>query len=118
MINELNLNANPLSDDIGAEIYGAIEKSIERINQRLDTNLQLGKIRSRVETEHKSLTEALTTEDWKKHFRGRDVLREFVGKYVQGMRYIYFRELIISQMSSAGYQPPGMKAVLNQIVAD
>ncbi len=118
IVSDLNLNSNPFSDDIGAELHHAIEKSIERINQRLDSNLKLGEIRSRVETEQKALTEALTTEDWKKHFRGRDVLQEFAGKYVPGMRYVYFRELIISQMSSAGYQPPGMKDILDQIVAD
>lgn len=118
LVSELNLGANPHSDDIGAELHRAIENSIKRINDRLNTNLQLDEIRRQVDTEKKALTEALGTEDWKKHFRGRDILHEFAGKYVPGMRYVYFRELIISQMSSAGYQPPGMKAILDQIVAD
>lgn len=118
MVSELHLNANPLSDDIGAELHKAVEKSAERINQRLLDDLQLDDIQSRVDAEQRALDEALSTDDWKKHFRGRDILQEFAGKYVPGMRYVYFRELIISQMSSSGYQPAGMKAVLDQIVDD
>ena len=118
LVKELNLNVNPLSDDIGADLHRAVQQSAKRINQQLDTNLNPNDIRRRVDTERQFLNEALTTEDWKKHFRGRDILQEFAGKYVPGMRYVYFRELIISQMSSAGYQPPGMKKVLDQIVAD
>ena len=118
LVKDLSLNANPFSDDIGAELHRAVDKSVERINQRLDNNLQLDEIRGRVESERKVLADALTTEDWKKHFRGRDILQAFAGRYVPGMRYVYFRELIISQMSSAGYQPSGMKAVIDQILDD
>ena len=115
---ELNLSTNPLSDDIGGDLHEAGEKSVERMRQRLESTLHLDSIRNRVDAEQKALNEALDTEEWKKHFRGRDVLQEFAGKYIRGMPYIYFRELIISQMSTTGYQPPGMKAVLDQIVDD
>ena len=118
LVKELNLGANPSSNDIGAELHRAIGKSVERIDHRLNTSLQLDEIRRRVDSERKALTDALNTENWRKHFRGRDILQVFAGKYIPGMRYVYFRELIISQMSSAGYQPPGMKTILDQIVAD
>ena len=118
LVKDLNLNANPLSDDIGGELYRAIQSSVERIKQKLDTNLHLDDIHRRVNKERQALNEALKTEDWRKHFRGRDILQEFAGKYLPGMRYVYFRELIISQMSSVGYHPLGMKAVLDQIVDD
>lgn len=118
LVKELSLNTNPLSENIGADLHRAIEDSVERIHKLLDTNLHVDDIRGQVDTERQALIEALNTDDWRKHFRGRDILQEFVGTYVQGMRYVYFRELIISQMSTAGYQPPGMKAVLDQIIAD
>ncbi len=60
----------------------------------------------------------LQNESWKKHFKGREILRAFAGEFLQGMRYEYFRDLIISQMVNEGYQPDGMKAVLDQILAD
>ena len=118
LISELNLNTNPLSDDIGTELHRAATKSAERVNQLLCADLRLDNIQGQVATEQRSLEQALGTEDWKKHFRGRDILQEFARRYVPGMRYIYFRELIISQMSSAGYQPSGMKMVLDQIIHD
>ena len=42
----------------------------------------------------------------------------FSGKYIPGMRYEYFRNLIVSQMSSSNYEPKGMKTVLDQIISD
>ena len=93
LVKDLNLNSNPMSNDIGADLHGAILKSVQRVNQRLSTNLQIDDIRHRVDTERESLSKSLSTEDWKKHFRGRDILRAFAGQYVPGMRYEYFRDL-------------------------
>ena len=118
LIKDLDLGSNPNSDDIAAELHRAIKSSSERINRRLKNSLDLHNIQEKVYTERQSLSAALTTEDWRKHFRGRDILREFAGQYLPGMRYEYFRELIISQMSNVNYQPVGMKAVLDQILAD
>ena len=118
LVKGLNLNANPLSDDIGAELYGAIQKSIDGIREKMGTSLHPDEIHRQVDDERQILIAALDTEDWKMHFRGRDILSIFAGRYVPGMRYGYFRNLIVSQMGNAGYQPPGMKAILDQIVAD
>ena len=118
LIKELNLNANPLSEDIGADLHGAMGNSVDRINHRLSTNLDVNHIRGRVDAERQALIAALNTDDWRTQFRGRDILQEFAGRYVPGMRYVYFRDLIISQMSTAGHQPPGMKSVLDQIIND
>ena len=118
MVKKINLNTDPMSDDIGADLHRAIGSSVNRINEQLHGHLSVDDVRRRVETERQALLEALATEEWKKHFRGRDILRKFAGEYVQGMNYTYFRELIISQMSSAGYQPGGMKDILDQILGE
>ena len=115
---ELNLRSNPRSDDIGAELHRAVVTSVDRVRHRLDTRLGIDDIRKRVIDESNILSGSLEEGDWKKHFRGRDILRSFSGKYVPGMRYEYFRDLIISQMVNAGYQPEGMKAILDSIIND
>ena len=115
---DLNLNINPLSDDIGAELHKSVEKSIERMNQRVGNSLHIDNIRDKVRREREILKESLNTGDWKKHFKGRDILSVFAGDYVRGLGYEFFRNLIISQMVNAGYQPQGMKAVLDGIVND
>lgn len=118
LVKELDLNSNPKSDDVAAELYRAVEKSIDQVKDQVDTNLHLDAIRHRVKEEYTILNKSLREGDWKKHFKGRDILRVFVGEYVPGMRYVYFRDIIISQMVNSGYQPEGMKAVLDKIVND
>ena len=115
---ELNLGADPSSDDIGAQFHESVVGAVDRMKGMLSDDLDVEEIRSRVERETQELADSLETDEWTERFRGRDVLSAFVGKYVPGMRYEYFRDLVISQMASAGYQPPGMKTVLDQILAD
>ena len=118
LVKQLNLSSNPLSDDIGAELHKSVVKSIERVGHLVKTKLRIDDIRERVGKEHEVLSRSLNEGDWKKHFKGRDILSAFAGKYVSGMRYEHFRDIIISQMANSGYQPEGMKAVLDKIVND
>ena len=114
----LNLNVNPLSQNLGVEFCEAIEKSIGRINELRSVELDPSRIGDRISHEQEALEASLVNGDWRQYFKGRDVLREFGGKFVQGMRYIHFRELIISQMVNADYQPQGMKVILDSIMKD
>ena len=115
---ELKLGADPTSDDIGTQFHESVVGAVDRMKEMLSDALDVEEIRLRVERETQRLANSLETDEWMERFRGRDVLSAFVGKYVSGMRYEYFRDLVISQMATAGYQPPGMKAVLDHIVAD
>ena len=118
LVEELNLNSNPQSEDIGAELHRSVVQSIKRVEGRVTSDLGIDDIRRRVDSEREVLRRSLTEGDWKKHFKGREILRVFAGKYVSGMRYEYFRDIIISEMAKSGYQPNGMKAVLDKIVND
>ncbi len=118
MIGALELGANQLADDVGSELRRSAERSLERLAVRMDSHLGLEDIQTRVAAERQTLELALKSEEWRKQFRGRDILKEFISRYGSGMRYVHFRDLILSQMSSAGHQPPGMKMVLDQILAD
>ena len=112
------LNPNPTAEDISTELHRAISQSVKHVNELIGVELGLNTIHEQVTRERKFLVDSLATDDWRKHFRGRDILRAFAGQYIPGMRYEHFRNLIISRMMSAGYQPPGMKAVLEQIIND
>lgn len=115
---ELKLGANPASEDIGTQFHESVVGSVGRMQKMLSNDLGVDEIRQQVEHAALELEDSLETDRWIEHFRGRDILRAFVGKYIPGMRYEHFRNLVISQMVTASYQPPGMKAVLDQIVAD
>ena len=118
LVGQLRLKTNPVSDDIGSDLHQSIRNSIERIELIADDKYDLSYVQGRVEEERKKLEESLTNGNWKQHFMGREILRLFVGKYVMGMGYEYFRDLIIGLMVKSNYQPNGMKKILNRIISD
>ena len=118
LVQKLKLNSNPSSKDIGADLYNSIVKSVQRVCELAENGLPLANIQERIRKERQVLEDSLIEGDWKKHFKGRDILREFAGEYLRGMRYEYFRDLIISEMATSGHQPEGMKAVLDKILND
>ena len=118
MIDQLRLSVNPNSADIGEEMHRSITSSLERMREQVSATLGVEHIREEVEKEQAVLEKSLSGDGWRRHFKGRDVLRVFAGRYASGMRYEYFRDLIVSLMANTGYQPPGMKSVLDRIATD
>ena len=118
LIEAIELNVNPTSEDVGAEMHRAVIGSRDRVEERVATVLNIDAIREAVDRERESLEDSLLGDGWKKQFKGRDILRAFAGKFASGMRYEYFRDLIISSMANSAYQPDGMKAILDEISND
>jgi hypothetical protein len=52
---------------------------------------------------------------WRSEFPGRNILKLFVTRRVQGASYEVFRNIILDKMAERGVEPHGMKAVLDQI---
>ena len=46
--------------------------------------------------------------DWKKVFRGRDILKKFVHMYARKTGYETVRDMIVKEMAETGSRPPGM----------
>lgn len=118
LISDLNLGMNQTSDNIGEELHRSIEQSLARIKARLDANLGIGEIQKIVSQESNELERSLETDDWRIRFKGRKILKAFAGKYASGIRYEYFRNLIMTLMVNAGYQPEGMKYIFDRIADD
>ena len=94
LVRELKLSANPMSSDIGADIHRSMVGSLERMSNHITTELGIDqRMRKKVTEETDKLEKSLQDGTWKSHFRGRDILRAFVGQYVPGMGYEYFRDL-------------------------
>ena len=118
LIEAIELNVNPMSEDVGEEMHRAVIGSRDRVGERVATVLSIDAIRDVVGRERQVLEASLLDDEWKIQFKGRDILRAFAGKFAAGMRYEYFRDLIISSMAHSGCQPDGMKAVLDGIAND
>lgn len=117
LVHAINTGTDPKAGDVAGELYGAVERSLRRVQSVTDGDLSLAKLTEKQEELVRKHEESLASGDWIKHFKGRDVLRRFAGKRAPSISYEVFRNLIISQMKDDGYQPAGMKAVLDKIIA-
>jgi predicted ATPase len=95
----------------------AVVASVERMKVVSEGPLSLKEVRRREEEETTRLEASLAGEEWRAEFRGRDVLRRFVSKYVKIVKYEVFRDLVIARMRDRGHRPAGMSQVISEIVA-
>jgi hypothetical protein len=108
--------------NIAQELHTAVTASMERIQGLGDTDLSLEALVREEKVIRNRLSQDLKSGEWRKTFKGREVLRQFVHQYVyrrvRRIGYEEFRDLIIARMRDAGYEPPGMKRVVNAILED
>jgi energy-coupling factor transporter ATP-binding protein EcfA2 len=97
--------------------HEAAKRSVNKMSQVLSETLTKDAITSKKEQIQTVLTNALQNNQWKVLFRGRDILNRFVGRHVTETNYEAFRNLIVNQMRERGHQPPGMKRVIETILA-
>jgi AAA domain, putative AbiEii toxin, Type IV TA system/Protein of unknown function (DUF4435) len=113
----LDLGFDPKRTDVAVALAEAAQNSCQRMAMRLkDTLSQLRLSREETELTSKAQDD-LRTDAWRESFRGRDVLRQFVHRHVEGSRYEPFRDLIVARMREAAFEPPGMQDVVDQITS-
>lgn len=118
IVSSLNLRFDPARTDVGRALAEAAERSLLRMEEKVKQQLTaevLGREESAATEEARS---HLGDDRWLRTFRGRDILRKFVGKYGGGLSYESFRDLIIARMRDAEFQPIGMATVLDKILED
>lgn len=112
----INLNFTPSTGDTSQSLSAALSRSSERIQESLATKLSRTELKAREKQLAAKATEHLQTGEWRSTFRGREVLRRFVGHYGNGIKYEQFRDLIIARMRDAQHEPAGMKNVIDAIL--
>jgi hypothetical protein len=98
-------------------MLAAIAHSRGRIDKTITEKFSEQSVRGIVEEYRAKFNDDLGSGSWKKSFRGRDVMKRFVGKYGQRLKYELFRNLIIARMRDDEFRPEGMTTVLNEITA-
>lgn len=117
LISAIDVGTDPKKGDLVGELFAAAERSKTRVEGLLSTDLSEDKLKGEQERIREQYDSALADGSWHKVFRGRDILRRFAGKRASSVSYEVFRNLIVSRMADRGYQPPGMKAVIDAIIA-
>lgn len=114
----ISLNIDPSRSDIGQAMAEAVGRSSERLQQAVALKLTADALREIEQKLSATSRRELESDAWRSTFRGRDVLRKFVGKHLAGMRYEQFRDLIIARMRDVEFQPIGIGQVVDRVLAD
>ena len=98
----------------GEGVSRRVTEAIDRLAEQSKTELSREELDKVASARRMTLQTAIEQDQWKKEFRGRDILRVFASRY-GGMRYETMRNMIINTMADRGIRPPGMLRVLERI---
>lgn len=118
LLKSITFKISSVDGDPTRALAAAIQKASEKAAVLAAQTYPVSEIESRFRAVSLEVRSSLDNESWMKTFRGRDILKLFVTKYVSGISYQNLRELILSEMKDNGYQPAGMKAIVDRIMAD
>jgi AAA domain, putative AbiEii toxin, Type IV TA system len=116
-VNEcVSIGGDPNRQDLGAALAEAVGRSATRLAAEAAATLAPAVLAREERTVRATLAAEVNSGDWRRTFRGRDVLKRFAGRYVPGMGYEYFRDLVIAKMRDDGHKPAGMAAVVTAVL--
>lgn len=116
--NKLDLGFDPSIQSVGSELAKAVARCNNRI-EKLTSNELSEKHLTDLEIQYRlEATTSIENGTWRINFRGRDIIKRFVGKFGQGITYEKFRDLILARMRDNNFQPAGMKQIVDRIIAD
>lgn len=93
-----------------AERVGEIQRTIEQ-------EATAAQIEAEIAAEEDKLRKSIGSANWKRLFRGRDVLRRLCAARSGNLRYETLRNVIVNEMAREGHKPRGMASTLDKILA-
>lgn len=96
----------------------AVEGSVSRLKKTSVKTLSAKALKKKEDEIRGILAESLRNAEWRRTFPGRALLSKFVSQHGGGLSYEVLRNLIIAKMRDADHRPPGMKRVIDEILAD
>lgn len=118
IVSKLSIRINPKSREPANEAFHSLISSVTQINDLINSKYSSEQINIIEENIRKDLLQDAAGDSWKTNFKGRDIIKYFIDTIGIGVKYEVFRNLIIARMRSDGYQPPGMKRVIELIIED
>lgn len=116
MVGKISIGADPNRKSYATDLYKSLESAKERIN-KLSGELTESEILKKEENYRSQYKLALKTNAWRTEFKGRDILHRFVSNNIPGVKYETFRNVVINKMKSEGFQPSGMKKIIDAILS-
>lgn len=116
LIRAISTGTDPTKGDLVAELTAAVGRSVERFQAVSLGDLNETSLRVKERELRERYEAALADGNWIKIFRGRDILKRYAARFTT-VPYEILRNLILSRMRETGYQPTGMKTVVEAILA-
>ena len=102
--------------DAATKVSRKVAESAARMSQLVTAELSPEQLEASATERREALTAALRdSTEWKRVFRGRDILSSFTGRYGKGLSYQFMRDMIVNAMAERGHRPSGMVHVLAAI---
>lgn len=113
--NAIRLKDGTSGVDPVTRVSGRVRRSSHKISTLVGTDLSEESLRNLAASKRQELEAALQTDEWKKVFRGRDILSSFVKRYGKNLNYQTMRDMIVNAMAEDGHRPSGMLKILAAI---
>ncbi|WP_347140909.1 AAA family ATPase [Paracoccus sp. SSK6] len=115
LVKSISLKFSPDRENVDG-MSEAIERSASRFSVAVEKDLSSEKIREFDETVSAQLKKSLEDGSWVNDFRGRNVIKNFVGRHGKGISYEMFQSLLVAKMREIEYIPVGMQEVVSSIL--
>lgn len=117
LVGLINTKTDPNRPAIADSLFNVLSASKERLETAFSSSLSVEKLRAREDEIATQFRAALDSDLWRQQHRGRDILKRFAGKNVKEVKYETLRNLIMSKMVGVGYQPIGMKRIIDAVLS-
>lgn len=104
--------------DLADPLAKAVAAANDKLSKLSEGDLGPEKLQKMEETFRAEYEAKLSSGEWLRVFRGRDILTEFAHRYGEGAGYQRLRNLIANRMAEAGYKPEGMSITLAKATAE
>ena len=89
---------------------------VEKLQVLLSNELSETRLDEKILAISTGYSDNFSGDAWKADCIGRNVLREFASLHGDGVGYEHLRNSIIVKMARDGFQPQGMKSILDDIL--
>lgn len=114
----INTRSDPNAASVAQPLFNVITSSFNRVQALTINDLSLDKLKAMEADIQEGLNKDISSDRWRSEFRGRDILKRFVDDYASEVKYEVLRDLIIARMRDAGYEPIGMRRIVDGILND
>jgi len=117
IVSSVHLGGNPRTQDAAEALIDSVNATFVRLNAA-QSKIDRAFLDSQATIIKDGLSNALNDRTWVKEFPGRFVLQRFAANVLAGKgSYEGFRNVIVDQMVDAGFEPTGMRQVIDTIMA-